>query len=184
MRKNYSLIETHYLFIRRFKETDSHDLYEYLSNPETYAFEPGQPISLSEAKRLAKERSEGTDFYAVVLKESEKMIGHLYFKQIDPQVMMTWELGYIFNPSYHRKGYASEAARALIEYAFQNQTVHRIMARCDPKNPASWKLLEKIGFRREGHFKQSATFRNDEFGNPIWHDAYEYGLLKEDLEKT
>lgn len=178
------MIETLYLFIRGFKDTDSVDLYEYLSKPDIYAFEPGQPISLSEAEKLAIERSKGRDFYAVVLKENEKMIGHLYFKQIDPQVMMTWELGYIFNPMYHRKGYASEAARALIEFAFQNDKVHRIMARCDPKNPASWKLLEKIGFRREGHFKQCATFRNDELGNPVWHNAYEYGLLKEDLEKT
>ena len=178
------MIETHSLLIRRFKDTDSVDLYEYLSKPEIYAFEPGQPISLSEAERFANERSKGTDFYAVVLKKNEKMIGHLFFKQIDPHVMMTWELGYIFNPTYHRKGYASEAARALVEYAFQNDKVHRIMARCDPKNPASWKLLEKIGFRREGHFKQHATFSHDESGNPIWHDAYEYGLLKEDLKRT
>jgi RimJ/RimL family protein N-acetyltransferase len=177
------MIETHNLFIRRFNDTDSNDLYEYLSNPEIYAYEPGQPISLSEAERIAKDRSEGIDFYAVVLKENQKMIGHLYFKQIDPHVMMTWELGYIFNPSYQRKGYASEAARALIEYAFPKYKVHRIMAKCDPKNPASWKLLEKIGFQREGHFIQHATFRNDEAGKPIWHDAYEYGLLKEDLEK-
>ena len=174
------MIETNRLNIRRFKNTDYMELHEYLSNPEIYVFEPGQPISLSEAEKLTIERAGGTDFYAVVLKENRKMIGHLYFKQIDPQ-MMTWELGYIFNPSYHRKGYASEAARALVEYAFQYYKVHRIMARCDPENPASWKLLEKIGFRREGHFKQCVTFRNDESRNPIWHDAYEYGLLKEDL---
>lgn len=175
------MIDTNRLVIRKFKETDFIDLYEYLSNPEIYVFEPGRPISLSEAEKLTIERAKGSDFYAVVLKENNKMIGHLYFKQIEPQEMMTWELGYIFNPSYHRKGYASAAARALVEYAFKNFKVHRIMARCDPKNPASWKLLEKIGFRREGHFKQFGTFRNGKSGNPIWHDAYEYGFLKEDL---
>ena len=178
------MIETNHLIIRKFKDTDCRDLHEYLSNPEIYAFEPGQPISLSEAEKLTIERAKGSDFYAVVLKKNKKMIGHLYFKQIDPEAMMTWELGFIFNPSYHRKGYASEAVRALVEYAFQNFKIHRIMARCDPKNPPSWKLLEKVGFRREGHFKQLATFRNDESGNPIWHDAYEYGFLKEDLQPT
>ena len=178
------MIETKHLIIRRFRDTDYPELYEYLSKPEIYAFEPGQPISLSEAEKLTIERAQGVDFYAVVLKEVERMIGHLYFKQIDPQVMMTWELGYIFNPLFHRKGYACEAARALVEYAFQNYEAHRIMERCDPKNPASWRLLEKIGFRREGHFKQVGTFRNDETGNPIWHDAYEYGLLMEDLEHS
>ena len=175
------MIDINSLIIRRFKDTDYIDLHEYLSNPEIYAFEPGQPVSLGEAEKSAKERSQGRDFYAVVLKENKKMIGHLYFNQIKPQEMMTWVLGYIFNPSYHRKGFASEAVRAIVEYAFQNYKAHRIMARCDPENPASWKLLEKVGFRREGHFKQVVTFRNDESGNPIWHDAYEYGFLKEDL---
>ena len=175
------MIKTNRLVIRRFKETDCIDLHEYLSKPEIYAFEPGQPISLKEAEKISIERAKGSDFYAVVLRENKKMIGHLYFKQIDPKVMMTWELGYIFNPSYHKKGYASEAARALVEYAFQNYKIHRIRARCDPENPASWKLLEKVGFRREGHFKQFVTFRNDESGKPIWLDTYEYGFLKEDL---
>ena len=175
------MIDTNSLIIRRFKDTDYIDLHEYLSKPEIYTFEPGQPVSLGEAEKLAKERSQGRDFYAVVLKENKKMIGHLYFNQIKPREMMTWVLGYIFNPSYHRKGFASEAVRAIVEYAFQNYKAHRIMARCDPENPASWKLLEKVGFRREGHFKQVVTFRNDESGNPIWHDAYEYGFLKEDL---
>lgn len=175
------MIETKLLIIRRFKDSDYLDLHEYLSRPEIYAFEPGQPVSLNEAEKLAIERSQGTDFYAVVLKENNKMIGHLYFNQINPREMMTWMLGYIFNPFYHRKGFASEAARTLVEYAFQNYKAHRIMARCDPENPASWKLLEKVGFRREGYFKQVVTFRNDESGNPIWHDGYEYGFLKEDL---
>ena len=178
------MIETKNLFIRRFQYTDYPELHEYLSKPEIYAFEPGQPISLSEAEKLTIERVKGKDFYAVALKEVERMIGHLYFKQIEPRVMMTWELGYILNPSFQKKGYASEAARALVEYSFQNHEVHRIMARCDPKNPASWRLLEKIGFRREGHFKQVGTFRNDETGNPLWHDAYEYGLLREDLKHS
>ena len=177
------MIETNNLVIRKFKDTDYRDLYQYLSNPEIYVFEPGKPVSLSEAEKLTIERAKGSCFYAVVLKENKKMIGHLYFRQIDPEIMMTWELGFIFNPSYQRKGYAFEAARALVEYAFQNYETHRIMARCDPGNHASWKLLEKVGFRREGHFKQFVTFRNDESGNPIWHDTYEYGLLKEDLHQ-
>ena len=177
------MIETNRLVVRKFKDTDFKDLYEYLSNPEIYAFEPGQPVSLREAEKLAIDRAKGSDFLAVVLKDNKKMIGHLYFKQIDPEAMLTWELGYIFNPSYHGKGYATEAARALVEYAFQNYKIHRIMARCDPGNPASWKILEKVGFRREGQFRQFGTFRNDESGNPVWHDAYEYGCLKEDLHK-
>jgi [ribosomal protein S5]-alanine N-acetyltransferase len=57
------------------------------------------------------------------------------------------------------------------------------MARCDPRNEASWKLLERIGFRREGHFRRFAFFRRDDTGKPLWHDAYEYAILDEDYDR-
>lgn len=47
------------------------------------------------------------------------MIGHVYLGQLNPKEQMTWELGYIFNPKYHRKGFASKASRAIVEYAFK-----------------------------------------------------------------
>ena len=173
------MIETDRLLIRSFKASDYLDLYEYLSNPDVYRFEPGDPVTLAEAQELALERSTGDEFYAVVLKASGKMIGHLYLGQIEPKEHLSWELGYIFNPSFHRQGYASEATRALVKYAFEHYQAHRILARCDPENPASWKLLERIGFRREGHFRQCGFFRRDQDGKPIWHDAYEYAILRE-----
>ncbi|PKN99117.1 MAG: GNAT family N-acetyltransferase [Chloroflexi bacterium HGW-Chloroflexi-4] len=173
------MIETERLFIRRFKPTDAADLFEYLSLPEIYRFEPGEPVSMDEAVTLTAERAEGDNFLAVVVKASGKMIGHLYFEQRQPSDFRTWELGYIFNPAFQGKGYGSEASAALVDYAFANIHPHRIMARCDQKNPASWKLLEKIGFTREGAFKQVAYFRTDEAGNPIWVDAFEYSKLEQ-----
>jgi ribosomal-protein-alanine N-acetyltransferase len=155
------------------------DLYEYLSEPVVYAFEPGKPVSRNEAKAMSLERSRGSDFLAVALKPNRKMIGHLYFKQAEPLQMMTWELGYIFNPKYHRNGYGSEAAAALTAYGFEKYNIHRIMARCDPRNTASWKLLEKVGFKREGSFRKYGFVHTDENGLPIWTDAYEYSLLRE-----
>lgn len=173
------MIETERLLIRRFMPTDAADLFEYLSLPETYCFEPGEPITMDEAVDLAAERSEAENFLAVVEKASGKMIGHLYFEQRQPSEFRTWELGYIFSPKFQRMGYGSEAAAALVKYAFVNLHAHRIMARCDQKNPASWKLLEKIGFSREGAFKQVAFFRMDVAGNPIWVDDYEYSILEQ-----
>ena len=108
----------------------------------------------------------------------QKLIGHLYFKQLEPEDRMTWELGYIFNPSYQRKGYASEAAAALVQYAFDHYHAHRVMARCNPENTASWKLLEKIGFTREGSFRKAGFVHKDEAGRPIWTDVYEYSKLE------
>ncbi len=173
------MIETKRLIVRRFTPEDYSDLYEYLSEPEIYTFEPGKPVSIDEAKSLALERSQGSDFMAVELKEKKKMIGHLYFKQAEPAWLLTWELGYIFNPKFQRHGYGSEAAAALTAYGFEHFNIHRIMARCNPENPASWKLLERVGFKREGSFRKFGFVHTDENGAPIWTDAYEYSLLRE-----
>ena len=94
------MIATERLIVRAFKAHDYMDLYEYLSDPAIYAFEPGKPINVDEAKALVAQREKSNDFFAVVLKENEKMIGHLYFNQIGPKEVMTWELGYIFNPRF------------------------------------------------------------------------------------
>ena len=158
--------------------SDYTDLFEYLSDPVTYIFEPGKPLNLDETKELAIKRSTGNDFMAVILKSENKLIGHLYFKQIEPFENITWELGYIFSPKYQRKRYASEAAAALINNAFAHYRIHRIMARCNPENIASWKLLEKIGFIREGYFLKGGFIHIDESGNLNWNDVYEYSRLE------
>jgi [ribosomal protein S5]-alanine N-acetyltransferase len=173
------VIETKRLIIRKFAPDDYRDLFDYLSLPEIYLYEPGRPVTLEEAKDLCAQRAKGTDFLAVELAQSGKMIGHLYFHPVEPVKLMTWELGYIFNPAFHRKGYGSEAAAAWVRHAFERFAVHRVMARCNPRNTASWKLLEKAGFRREGFFRNSGSVHADGNGSPIWTDVYEYSLLKE-----
>jgi [ribosomal protein S5]-alanine N-acetyltransferase len=179
-------IETERLLVRRMLESDYLDLHEYLSDPETYLFEPGEPIDLDAARALAKERAKGEDFLAVVLKENGKMVGHLYFKREEPLEFATWELGFIFNKAYRRRGYASEAARSRVELAFCASSeggdgAHRVVAYCDPRNPASWRLLERIGMRKEATRRKNAFFRRDADGLPLWHDSYQYGMLAEDL---
>ena len=51
---------------------------------------------------------------------------------------------------------------------------------CNPENTASWKLLERISMRREGHYKKLAYFKKSPNGKPLWHDAYEYAILAEE----
>ena len=177
--KEETLIETERLIVRKYIESDYSDLYEYLSQESVYRYEPGKPITIEESKKLSAERARGDHFFAVILKQNGKMIGHLYLEQISPKDRLTWELGYIFNPNYQHKGYASESAKALVEYALKELKAHRIMARCNPDNTASWKLLERIGFIREGNFKKYGFVHKDENNNPIWTDAYEYSRIEE-----
>ncbi len=58
-------------------------------------FEPGYPLIIDEAKNISKERSERNDFYAVVLKSQNKMIGHIYFQKIQPLVLDLMYLKFI-----------------------------------------------------------------------------------------
>ena len=175
------MIKTSRLLLRQFQQQDALSLHEYLSNPAVYRFEPGEPVSLEEAKKLTRERAEGSDFWAAVVESTQKMIGHLYFKQTGPRELSTWELGYIFNPQFHHQGYATEAADALIRYGFRHWEIHRIIAHCNPDNVPSWRVLEKIGMKREGVFRKNIFFRKTADGSPIWLDTFEYAILKEDL---
>jgi ribosomal-protein-alanine N-acetyltransferase len=178
------MLSTERLIVRPFRENDYHDLHEYLSLKEIYRFEPGEPISLEEAKKIASERAEGTDFWAVTLKDNKKkLIGHVSFIQIEPKHFLTWVIGFIFNPSFQDKEYASEAARAIIKYAFTEVGAHRIVGQCTPENIPSWRVLEKCGMKREGLLRKNFLIRNDENGNPIWLDSYEYAILAEDFFK-
>ena len=169
-------LKTKRLLIRNFVENDYHDLYEYLSDRETYNFEPGEPITIETAKNLCNERSKNRKFLAVQLKN--KVIGHIYFAQIKPKKLLTWETGFIFNKKYQGKGYATESLTAIIEYGFKNMNVHKIIAHCNPKNVSSWKLLERVKMKREGTLRKNIYFNKDEKGNPIWLDTYVYGLLR------
>lgn len=170
------MIETNRLFIRNFHPNDWEDLYDYLSQPETVAYEPYEPFSLNEAKHEAQRRSNDTNFYAVCLKESGKLIGNIYLAKQDFNFA---EIGFVFNSLFGSMGYATEAAKAMIDKLFSEDDVHRIFAECNPENEKSWKLLERLNFKREGHLKQNIYFKQDQKENPIWQDTYIYAILNE-----
>ena len=162
------------LLIRRFTPDDWRDLFAYLSQEAVVKYEPYEVFTEEAGKREAVRRSGNENFWAVCLKDGGKLIGNIYLakKEFD-----TWELGYVFNAKYHGKGYATEAAGALIDEAFRNQNAHRIEAMCNPRNTASWRLLERLRFRREGHLLSHTCFKKDADGNPLWADTLIYGLL-------
>ena len=170
-------IATERLVLRPFRAEDADDLFEYLSDERTYHYEPGEPIDRDQSGRQAADMAASPDFWAIELMESGKVIGQMYFKHIKPEELMTCELGYILNPSYQRQGYASEAASALVTQSLTTGGMHRVVAYCNPENTASWKLLEKVGFRREGLLRKNIFFRKDAAGEPVWTDTFVYAML-------
>ncbi|HWJ11768.1 MAG TPA: GNAT family protein [Nocardioides sp.] len=83
------------------------------------------------------------------------------------------ELGWVFEPSYGGRGFATEAARALVDLAFETYPLHRLMAQLDPRNTASARLCERIGMTHEAHTREDYADR--EGG---WSDTSVYGLLR------
>lgn len=175
------LLETERLIIRRFCNKDWKDLYEYLSEEKVVKYEPYGPKSIEECKEEAIYRSSSKAFFAVCLKENSKLIGNVYFEQQEPNEFLTFEIGYVFNPAYYGKGYATEACKRVMKYGFEDLGAHRIFARCNPHNTPSWKLMERLNMRKEGYFKKPSFFEKSKEGHPVWHDAYEYAILEEDF---
>lgn len=167
------------LLLRPFTDSDYDGLYEFLSQLENDEFEGYPGITYENGKEHLKTRTGSDEYYAAVLLSTGKVIGNIYCGKRDFNAR---EAGYIINKSYRRNGYAAEALSAVIDRLFDTGT-HRVYAECDPKNTASWKLLEKAGMRREAHLKQNIYFHKDQNGDPIWKDTYIYALTESDRRK-
>ena len=170
-------IKTQRLIIRKFKPSDYTELYEYLSDINVVRYEPYEPYTLEETKREAEFRSNSDEYFAVTLKDCGRLIGNLYLGKRD---FNSYELGYVFNRDWQMSGYATESAKALLDYTFGTLQAHRVTARCNPVNYRSYKLMERLGMRREAELKKNVYFRKDSSGNPVWQDTLIYAILVEE----
>lgn len=167
-------METNRLILRPFTPADADDLYAYLSREQVVRYEPYPSFTWEQAAEEAVRRADDPRFVAVVLKAENRVIGNVYFA---PGEFDTWELGYVFHDAYWGRGYAAEACKALLAEGFTSGKVRRVIAMCNPENAASWRLMERLGMRREGHLRRNIWFFRDENGQPVWQDTYEYAML-------
>jgi ribosomal-protein-alanine N-acetyltransferase len=107
---------------------------------------------------------------AVTLPETGKMIGIAGLRQRDPE-QPRGDLGYEIAPPHWGRGYATEAARALLAFGFRDLGLHRIFARCLAENAASARVLERLGMRLEARHREHEWVR----GRP--RDELTYGIL-------
>ena len=171
---DFSEIETERLRLRAIVASDWPAIFAYISDPRVTAFLP-QGLLDEEASRAFALKHSGSagEAVAVVEKASGQMIGHMPFHPwFAPQ---TYEIGWAISHAHQGKGYASEAGRALLACAFEALKAHRVIATCQPENIASWRVAEKLGLRREAHFR-AALYR----APGVWWDEYFYALLAEE----
>ena len=87
------------------------------------------------------------------------------------------EIGYSLVPNERGKGYCSEAVKIAVDYLFLSKDIERVQAQTDHRNVASQKVLEKVGFKKEG------TLRKNFFTGGEWRDAYVYSILREEWKE-
>ncbi len=85
------------------------------------------------------------------------------------------EIGYVVDPAYGGQGYATEAVREELRICFEELGVRRVIAQCFADNEPSWRLMERLGMRREQHTKQDSLHRSGR-----WLDGMMYALLDEE----
>lgn len=173
------MLKTERLALRPFEETDAEGLHACLGDEEVVRYEPYGAMTMEECQLEAARRASDEAFWAVCLADGT-LIGNLYLSGADE--FGTREIGYVFARACWHKGYATEAARRLMAYAFERLATRRIIALCDTRNAASFALMERLGMRREGEFKKNVGFKTDAHGNTIWTDSYQYAILKEEFE--
>jgi RimJ/RimL family protein N-acetyltransferase len=174
-------IETERLTLRPFTRGDVDAVFSYRGREDVCRFlfdEPMSRQSCAEAiqlriGQLAFEEDGDRIVLAVERKSDGVLIGEvsLILRSSDSRQA---EIGYIFHPDSHRQGYATEAARALMEVGFKGADLHRIYARCDARNTASARVMERLGMRREAHFRGHVLIKGR------WDEEFIYALLEDE----
>lgn len=163
-------LETERLYLRNYDTKDFDDVYAYFSREEVARYEDFDPMTKDEVKDLIEEWKDMDNRLVAVLKDSGKVIGSVgYWIDEDED----YSIDYDFNPDYGKCGYATEAAAKVVDYLFSEKKIPKIYGDCDVENEGSFKLMERIGFKR---IKQldNESYKDDKEGNPILISIYIY----------
>ena len=196
------VIETERLILRPMRITDVDDLLEYQSDPEIVKYIPWPPRTREQVIEAAEKTiatgkfdiQDDNDYIVLVWELKDGNLaqpnysegGHLLKKmpgKVIGQSNMGMrskrdscaDIGWVTHPAFQRRGYAFEATRALMQYAFESFSLNRIMADIDTRNPESAAMAEKLGMRREGEFIDSEFFKGD------WCSMWLYAILKREF---
>jgi [ribosomal protein S5]-alanine N-acetyltransferase len=145
------VIETDRLTLRHLRPDDVDPMHAYLGDPETMKYYPA-PYSREFVKRsieqnLERDKKYGYGLFGVLLKSSGQLIGDCGLVWQDLPDGSELEVGYHFHPDHWGHGYATEAAKACIDYAFSNAGVDHIISLIRPENTPSRRVAERNGLR-------------------------------------
>jgi len=170
------------LVLRRFTSADASRLAAYRSMPEVARFQgwdapyPAERAEAFVAWLSEHHPDEPGEWYQVAIAEREdpdRLIGDCGIRPRADEPAIV-DIGFTLDPSVHGRGYATEAIGEMVRYLFEDRRKHKACADCDARNEASWRLMERLGFRREGTLRES--YRDGD----TWANEHLYGLLAAD----
>jgi RimJ/RimL family protein N-acetyltransferase/predicted enzyme related to lactoylglutathione lyase len=171
-------LTTERLILRDFVADDWPALLLYRANPAYHRFYPSTEGSEEDAREfvamfLGHQQAQPRIKFqlAVTLKESGQLIGNCGVRLKEPGALEA-DIGYELAPEQWRRGYATEAARAMAAFGFTQLGVHRIWSWCIAENAASARVLEKLGMRQEGRLRENEFFKGR------WWDTLIYAILE------
>jgi RimJ/RimL family protein N-acetyltransferase len=176
------VIDTARLRLRPYEAGDLDDLADIRRRPEAmrYLYQDVQgraEVAEVLARRVTTQRAlrrEGDSMVlAVELRDLGRVIGDVSIRWTS-DAHRQGDIGFVFHPGYHGEGYAAEAARELLRLGFERLRFHRIEGRCDARNDASARLMERLGMRREAHFVENEWFKGE------WGSELVYAILDRD----
>jgi RimJ/RimL family protein N-acetyltransferase len=171
-------LDTERLRLRSFEPDDSDAMHEIYSDAGVvrYLYEAqrtrAEVAALVAQKRANTRLSSAGDGLsaAVVLRESGRLVGDVSLLWISESHRQA-ELGFVMHPSWHGRGYATEAARPMLAFAFEVVGVHRVIGRTEARNVGSARVLEKLGMRREAHLVENEWVKDE------WQSELVYAIL-------
>jgi len=171
--------DTKDLHLRPSRLSDVEGMFAMLSDPESMKYWSSTPVTkIDDALEVLRQDLESdakgnSMCWAVTLKGQDEMIGKCILFQFN-QPNHRAEIGFILNRDYWRQGFMRQALEAVIDFAFTTLKLHRIEADVDPENAGSLGVLEKLGFQREGLFRDRWLLDNE------WADSVMLGLVNSD----
>ena len=173
-------LESERVILQEIEKKDWRDIHKYASQPIVCQYQPWGPNTEKESKDFVeqilgdgKTNPRSRFVFAVIQKIDGRMIGsgELNLRDLSNQV---GEIAYITNPDHWGKGFATEVAKILIEFGFNEFNLHRIYATCDPRNVGSIRVLEKIGMIKEGRIREDLLIKDG------WRDSLLYSILEQE----
>lgn len=172
-------IETDRLVLRAYAPDDFDALHAIVSRTDVNRFLYTEPRGPDETLELLQRKLGNTELLdeddqisaAVCLRETGELIGDQMLRWVSVQ-HRTGEIGFMFHPDHHGRGYATESARPLLDFGFAVAGFHRIIGRLDSRNFGSARVLEKLGMRRE------ALMIENEWVKGEWQSGIDYAILQ------